>query len=357
MSLHRPFLEYLKTYVNESAPYLDAFLAAHARTALEVDPRSGEIMDHFITLSKGGKRLRGALMKLGYEMMGGIETQKILRASISTEILHTSLLIHDDIMDRDIKRRGMVTMHEHYRDKYANLTNDGPHVGLATAISGGDIGIFLAFLALGESDLQPQYVQRAVQIMGNYGALTGYGQALDLFHMYDTEGTIEMTLKVHKYKTAYYTGVMPLLIGAVLAGQTNTKVLQILTSFGEAFGWAFQIQDDILGTFGDPKKTGKSDNSDIIEGKRTVLLLEFLQKADATQRSLANKVVGNPRATDADIRQLLQAMRDTGALQSTVDLGWEYVRKAEELTAQLTTDVRAQSIMRDAVQYMMERVQ
>jgi geranylgeranyl pyrophosphate synthase len=121
--------------------------------------------------------------------------------------------------------------------------------------------------------------------------------------------------------------------------------------------WAFQIQDDILGTFGDAKTTGKSDVSDIIEGKRTVLLLEFLQRADAAQRNLAGRVVGNPQASDSDIHQLLQAMRDSGALQSSIDLGWKYVHKAEKLVTQLTTDTHTQLIMHDAVQYMMERVQ
>lgn len=357
MSTERPFIRYLESYATESQPYLDAFLALQAQSARDADPRSGEIMDHFITLSKGGKRLRGALMKLGYEMMGCKDKEKILKASIATEILHTSLLIHDDIMDRDIRRRGIVTMHEYYRDMYTDRTDDAPHVGVATAISGGDIGIFLAFLALSESHFEPQHVQKAIQIMGSYGAMTGYGQALDMFHTYDAEGTIDMVLKVYKYKTAYYTGVMPLQIGAVLAGQDDPKTIETLKLYGEAFGWAFQIQDDILGTFGDAKTTGKSDISDIIEGKRTVLLLEFLQKADTNQRQLALRVVGNPQASDSDIHQLLQAMRDTGALQSSIDLGWEYVHKAEKLVPQLTTDIQTQSIMHDAVQYMMERVQ
>lgn len=355
MSSHRPFLQYLRNYSDRSRGYLDAHFVAESQRAHEADIQCEEIVDRYAILSRHGKRLRGALMQLGYELAGGTDTERILQTSLSVELLHSALLIHDDIMDHDVLRRGEMTMHEYYRQRYA--THPGASdIGSSIAICGGDIGIFMAFSTLAQSGFDPLLIQKAIQLMGKYGIYTGYGQAMDALHTYDPTGSKAQMLKVHKYKTAYYTGVMPLHIGAVLASLQDPDKIAHLVAYGEALGWAFQIQDDILGTFGDAQTMGKSDTSDLTEGKRTIVLLEFLARTDEAGRQLAGRVVGNRHASPDDIALLLEQMRSVGALSSSIDTGWEYVRKAEGLVPLLTTDPGIQSILIDAVRYMMERV-
>ena len=116
-------------------------------------------------------------------------------------------------------------------------------------------------------------------------------------------------LNVLQIKSGEYSCVMPLCIGALLAG-ANDEYIENLTKYGLSLGWAFQIQDDILGTFGNEKETGKPIDSDIREGKQTLLVLHLKKHGTQAQRSLLVNVLGKKTATKQEVENLRTAFND-----------------------------------------------
>jgi geranylgeranyl diphosphate synthase type I len=225
--------------------------------------------------SSGGKKVRGALTNLGYRLAGGRDSKAILEASCGIELLHDFLLIHDDIVDNDITRHGRPTVHEKYSK------NRGQHFGVAKAIIVGDMGAFLGYELIAQSAFPAQRKIEALTKLNDLLLKTVYGEILDIEFDFKTKVSWEDILRVRTYKTAYYTFVMPLTVGAVL-GKAGKKTLEIIEKYGVPVGLAFQLADDILGVFGNPSKTGKSNESDIREGKKTLLFAKSLELSGET---------------------------------------------------------------------------
>jgi len=147
-------IDYLKDYISQATPVIDQFFQKEIKKAQKIAPEIVQILKIYHRLLKGGKKLRGALIKLGYECAGGNDFKALVQASISIEIIHAFLLIHDDIMDQDDLRRGQPTIHRQYEKifKQEIKKGDARHFGVSMAIDTGDIGCFLGHLALAESN-------------------------------------------------------------------------------------------------------------------------------------------------------------------------------------------------------------
>ena len=139
----------------------------------------------------------------------------------------------------------------------------------------------------------------------------------------------EDSLKIALLKTARYTISGPLMLGAILAG-AGLKTLKTLQDFGDNLGTAFQIQDDILGVFGEEKATGKSASSDIRECKATLLISYAQEKGNKEQRSALEKYYGNKEITGTGIEEVRKIFRDTGALAYANSRADVYFKKARE---------------------------
>jgi geranylgeranyl diphosphate synthase type I len=161
------------------------------------------------------------------------------------------------------------------------------------------------------------------------------GQQLD---MLSSAADIE---RVYELKTASYTVRGPLRLGALLAGG-NTRLLTALDRYALPVGVAFQLRDDLLSAFGDPKETGKPFGSDLRSGKKTVLLSTAFKRARGREHRLLKRVVGNPRASDRDVRQAVEALERTGA-RATVE------RRIDELTASALLALRAGRLSPDGL--------
>src|SRR3989344_2138351 len=210
-----------------------------------------------INSCKGGKRIRGVLVKLGYEIagshLGGVmasaslqpatirgeksQSSEILKISAAYEILHTALLIHDDIMDQSPLRRGRPSLYK--------------ALGTAQAISVGDIGLYLPIKIISASNFTSEIKIKALNFLAQTVINTGWGQCLDVAQAELTSKesgpTFEVSQFINLYKTAKYTIAGPLILGAILAGMGPTSPrLRGIKEFGENLGIAFQIQDDIL---------------------------------------------------------------------------------------------------------------
>lgn len=286
------------------------------------------IKDHCL---RPAKRLRASLMITGYELLGGANFNNILDASLSIELVHTALLIHDDIMDQDEIRRGSLTTHKQYERQHSKNLNhgDAEHYGISQALNTGDIALLLGHQILSQSNFEPEIRLKAVSRLLSGAIRTGYGQGFDMYLEAKGKATETDIIDLHTAKTAIYTYENPLHVGAILAN-ADKKELNILSRFALPAGIGFQLQDDILGLFGDPQKTGKAADSDLKQGKMTLLIRKAFQYANASQAKTLNKIWGNRKLSKANAQLAREIIIETGSLEYSKELSRKYAKKAQE---------------------------
>ena len=223
-------------------------------------------------LNSGGKRLRPLLVLLSSKAVGG-KFEKVYNAAAAVEMLHNFTLVHDDIMDNAEKRRGRLTLHKMFNHNTAILTGDSL---LSIAYE------YLLKDCNGNSkEVVSSFTHGLIEVCE--------GQSLDT----DFESRKNVSLSEYiimiKKKTAAMAE-MCCRIGALLGGGTNSQV-NALGNYGLNLGIAFQIQDDLLDISADEKKFGKTIGGDLVEGKKTFLFLEALEKSRGEDRKKLMKVI------------------------------------------------------------------
>ena len=212
-------------------------------------------------LGLGGKRLRPAMLLMAYELFDP-RLARAMPAAMAVEVFHNFSLIHDDIMDAAPLRRGQPTVHQRW--------------DLNTGILSGDVMLVIAYDFLAKiRDRKAGW--QCLQIFNRMARGVCEGQQLDMEFERRDDVALEEYLKMIELKTAVLLGGA-LEMGAVLAGATPADTRH-LYEMGRLAGIAFQIQDDLLDTFGDPEKFGKQVGGDILQNKKTFLILKFLEMA------------------------------------------------------------------------------
>lgn len=268
----------------------------------------------------GGKRLRPAFCYWGWRGAGGDANDPALdeaaiRAAASLEFLQACALIHDDVMDCSDTRRGRPAVHH----RFASLHRESEWLGspetfgMGAAILIGDLCLSWADQALLTSGMPADALRRAKVVYDEMRTELMAGQYLDLLEQVRGGGSIDRALRVVQYKSAKYTIERPLHIGAALAG-ASPELTDAYTAYGLPLGEAFQMRDDVLGVFGDPKETGKPAGDDLREGKRTVLIATALDRATETQATVVRTHLGDPDLDAAGLQALRSVICDTGAL-------------------------------------------
>lgn len=266
--------------------FLDRKLQAFAALPVDLRDAGTALRDYLL---RGGKRLRGALLVLGHEAAGGAR-EAALEASLGIELLHAYLLIHDDFMDQDDVRRGGPTLHR---------ALGGDHLGASLALLCGSLCESWAYQLLGPA--APAAARTVEDVI--------LGQMADLRAPSGRELSAREVLEVQRAKTGSYTFELPLHLGANLAN-AQQQLLQALSAYASPLGVAFQIADDLLGTFGAPEVTGKPNASDLREGKRTLLLARALEGATPADAARLRSQLGRP---DADVEELRAILVRSGA--------------------------------------------
>jgi geranylgeranyl diphosphate synthase type II len=217
-------------------------------------------------LELGGKRIRPTLTLMACNLFSD-DIQKALMPAVAVEVFHNFTLIHDDLMDRADVRRSSPTVHKKWSEN--------------TAILSGDAMQTLAYRYLCRAPVE--LLPPLLDAFSETALAVCEGQQYDMDFESDDSVTLEAYRRMIKLKTAALIAAS-LRIGAICggAGQQNIETLH---QWGLALGMAFQIQDDWLDTYGDPAVFGKAQGGDIIEGKKTYLLLTALQAADGATRS------------------------------------------------------------------------
>ena len=240
----------------------------------------------------GGKRIRPAYCHWGWVTAGGDpDADGMLPGTCALELLHAFALVHDDVMDGSPTRRGSPTTWARYirRHEAGRWQGEDRRFGEAAAILVGDIAMVMADRCIGNATPEVRAVWDALRTELNMG------QYLDVLGTVTGEVTAESARTIMRNKTAGYTIVRPLQLGAALAGRAD--LADDLAAHGMPLGIAFQLRDDMLGAFGDSERTGKPVGDDLAEGKPTVLLALAREAADpcAARRARQGRLTDDRR--------------------------------------------------------------
>lgn len=298
------------------------FLAARQAEAARIGPRFAEAVAELSSFVLGsGKRVRPAFAWLGWLGAGGDadgpDAGAAQRVCAALELLQAGLLAHDDIIDQSDLRRGEPSLHRRFETRHGQerWLGDGARHGEALGILAGELAFVWAddlaadgldaIAAAGRPAFRRAWSAMRTEVIG--------GQCLDVFAQASSDESEEAATRVIRWKTASYTVARPLELGGSLA-QADETLLTFYRRFGEAVGVAFQLQDDLLGVFGDPAVTGKPAGDDVREGKRTVLMalaLNAARDAGAAQEQALRTAF--ERGDDASVAEVIGIVDRLGA--------------------------------------------
>ena len=216
-------------------------------------------------LSLGGKRIRPVLMLLGYNLFKD-HPEDILTPALGLETYHNYTLLHDDLMDNADLRRGHQTVHKKWD---AN-----------TAILSGDSMLVLAYQRVAQCDAA--HLPQVLSLFTQTALEIGEGQQYDMDFETRNDVTEDEYIEMIRLKTSVLLACA-LKMGAIMGDASQTDA-DLLYQFGEQIGLAFQLQDDLLDVYGDPKVFGKAVGGDITSNKKTYMLINAVNRADDTQR-------------------------------------------------------------------------
>ena len=297
--------------------------------------RASDYGEHYVALwdaldqaSRGGKRVRPALVLAAYDGFGGTDHTLSTPVAVSFELLHTAFLIHDDVIDRDLSRRGEANIAGRFTARataHGAGTEQATAWAAAAAILAGDLALSEAHRALALLPVPAEMRARLLDLLDRAVFVSAAGELADVTNTVARHPlTIDQVVSTLEHKTAIYSFEAPLQAGAVLAGAPEDAI-DALGQFGRLIGVAFQLTDDLLGVFGDPADTGKSVLADLREGKQTALIAH----AGVTEIwPLIAPFLGKADLTDAEAEQVRVHLRDCGAFETADALAREYAQRA-----------------------------
>lgn len=302
--------------------------------------------------TKGGKWMRPRLVYITYSAFGGSDTRACGEMAAAFEILHAALLVHDDVIDRDFIRRGAATIGAGYRDMASNLGRnlaDAEHAGFSASIIAGDLLLTGALRLATSASMGHPHSITILETMHEAIFAAAAGELDDLlFSLGDHNAQLPEVLKMERLKTAVYSFEMPLRAGALLAGQT-VETADALAAVGRDIGIAYQVIDDVLGTFGETAETGKSIDSDLREGKRTILTTFAAEAEEFTA------VVESFRGGRVDADAIRDVLRNLGAEKFAVGLAQSLVSEALDRAQELALPASLYAELSEICDYVLTR--
>ena len=284
----------------------------------------------FTNLNSDGKLIRGFLIALGYKMLKE-NVDYSYKLSLAYEIFQTSILIHDDIIDKDNFRRGKDTIHYANYKKYKSLNEpDAKKASESIGICIGDYGFFKVNEIIINNYKDDPNFSRLFKYYNDIVLKTVEGELVDVVLSFEgkykeIENLEENIMLIYKLKTSFYTIIGPFSLGLILGGIEDDK-LDDIKKFGEKVGIAFQIQDDILGIYYD---MGKVIGSDIKEFKQTILY-SYSIKNEKYKKELL-KYYGKENITEVEINEVRRIFKESGAYEYATNLMDKYFNESIEI--------------------------
>ncbi|HPZ16903.1 MAG TPA: polyprenyl synthetase family protein [Fervidobacterium sp.] len=290
----------------------------------KIDKSIGIIIDELIDISpehtkhlieglkefvlRPGKRIRPVLLILSYQGYGGSNIDDAILFGSAIEIMHSFLLVHDDIVDESEIRRGEPTLHKLYEGTYKRQK-----LGKDLALTVGDIVAFYVIRIIGKLDVGVDVLKRLIRVFSDCYVKTGYGQLLDILYSSNIDQDVLRTNipeEICLLKTAYYTFVYPMLFGYILSGSEKGEEKKIV-SLGEKIGVAFQYRDDLYGIFGGEAKSA----NDISEGKYTVLVKKAAECLEPKEQAKFISILNKHDKSESDIKYVKSIIINSGSVE------------------------------------------
>lgn len=342
-----PLKAYKAAIDTEIAEYSSVLLERWQR---EYGFEAAQIFDAYLDiLSRGGKRLRGALTMWSYQLAGGADEQLIGHVARLVEMTHAYLLVVDDIADGASTRRSGSSAHkllEAYHQEQSWF-GDTAHFGMSQAMNAAIAALHIIMQELSELPVGDSIKLEAMREFNETLVATVAGQIADINNQSIREVKESEVLHMMQLKTANYSFVSPLEIGIIMAGKDFSDY-EWLQNWATNIGLAFQIKDDILGMFGKDEITGKSNLDDLREGKVTLLMVRALGHAHQSQKTSLLTVLGKAEPNKEDLESAQSILEATGALAYCQELAQNYGQKA------VSSLEAAPSQMKDHVAFLVE---
>jgi octaprenyl-diphosphate synthase len=297
-----PSLDALLELARADMAAVDALIRKHMDSPVPVIPA---LADHLIAGS--AKRLR-PLITIAAARLCGARDDACLKLAAAVEFIHTATLLHDDVVDSSELRRGRVAAHLIW--------------GAPSSVLVGDFLFARAFELMVGAGSMP-----ALEILARASRVIAEGEVLQLTRAHDMDLSQELYLEIIKAKTAELFAAAAE-AGAVSAGAPPERC-RALRKYGQDLGLAFQLVDDALDYSGDSATLGKNPGDDFREGKATLPLLLAMARTGPSEREFWVRTIDRREQTDADFDRARELMRQTGALETTLDLAQDFTDSAK----------------------------
>ncbi|MFE8017327.1 polyprenyl synthetase family protein [Streptomyces antibioticus] len=327
---------------------LDALLAERVARATALDPVFGRDLAARVArfTLEGGKRTRSQFVWWAMRACGGgpARAEAALRIGAALELIQTCALVHDDVMDGARTRRGRPALHvdvaDQYGERYADAGTPAPgqRFGEAAAVLAGDLALAWADDTVAAVELEPTAARAVRELWSALRTEMVAGQYLDVRSQVASAPSVARAVRAACLKSALYSVERPLALGAALAGADGAR-RAALSSAGRCVGIAFQLRDDLVDVYGDPRRSGKPVGGDIRAGRPTALVAVARARAEAAgdrhalgvlRRSLGRADL--PESGLAEVRDVLEATgaRDTveARIGRLVDRGLRHLESA-----------------------------
>lgn len=292
---------------------LRAYFDRSTERAARHSPHYRELWRELRGAASGGKRLRPRLVLSSYLHLGGGPLEPAIEMATAIELLHTALLLHDDVIDGDLERRGSPNIVGAFAAATARAglaEAESRRWGESAAILGGDLLLAAAVRLTAGLDLERDRRGRLMELLDESIFRAAAGELADVAYASGIGTPTAADIRdVMADKTAHYSLELPLRAGAILAGASE-DLGEGLGAIGSLLGIVFQMRDDLLGVFGDSAETGKSTSSDLREGKQTMLIA--YARGSSTWASTA-ELFGSPSLAEPEAQRLRRALEGSGA--------------------------------------------
>lgn len=285
---------------------------------------------------KGGKRLRPVLTIMAFKALCDQDEEKVYLPAVGLELFHDSSLIHDDVMDEDDERRGMLSMHKNFENQFLNdyeekqyeggiFRKSSVRFGVSIAILQGNILYALTESCFTNTPFETDDIRRALDVIGQTYKVINEGQMLDILSDKKRDFTENDYMEVIEKKTAHLF-MAAVQVGAIF-GRSTAQQLDALSRFAINVGLAFQLQDDIVDI--SPGLKGHALGSDIKRGKHTLLIIKAFENATPKQKHILLSAMGNDNASQEKIQAAIDVLHATGSLDYVKDKANQKLREGK----------------------------
>lgn len=348
----------LDTFVKETKPLLEQAINSHLSERFlryQTLPFAEDVFQTFKRIAKDGKMLRGMLVLLLSEKDGHFD-KGALDSAVSLELFHLGLLIHDDIMDDDTKRRGNKTVHMYYKEVAEKKSvSQAKEYGTAIGICIGDLAFFLPISIISDATISSEKKVEIIKTIATELQFTGFAQIADVhFGKFDSQLTEDDIFSVYLNKTARYSFSLPLVVGAILHNKSQ-ETRRMLHRLGELIGLMYQIRDDELSLFGEASILGKSIGSDIKENKKTIFRQKLFELCTMWEKQRLLRIFGNKNVSEKEIEYVQSLFEKKGIIALLAQKVAMLSEDAKKLLKQIPIEDSKKEVLSDLIYYIVTR--